>query len=62
MDGVLHWSRWHADSVDANHMQYKEMIAIIHCMEEYGTHFANRIMRVGVDNSGVAYATNKRAT
>jgi DNA (cytosine-5)-methyltransferase 1 len=62
LDGVLHWSRWHTDSVDANHMQYKEMIAIIHCMEEYGPHFANRIMRVGVDNSGVAYATNKMSS
>ena len=59
VDGVLHWSRWHPDTVTNAHIQYKELVALVHCMEEYGEHFANQIVRFGVDNSSVCYAANK---
>ena len=59
VDGVLHWSRWHPDTVTTAHIQYKELVALVHCMEEYGERFANQIVRFGVDNSSVCYASNK---
>ena len=59
VDGVLHWSRWHADTVTNAHIQYKELVALVHCMAEYGERFANQIVRFGVDNSSVCYAANK---
>ena len=59
VDGVLHWSRWLPETVTKHHIQYKELVALVHCMQEYGELLANRIVRFGVDNSGVCYAANK---
>ena len=58
-DGALHWARWHPTTVTSTHIQYKELVAICHVAEEYGHQFQNQILRCGVDNSSVAYATNK---
>ena len=57
--GVLHWSRWHADTVSNAHIQHKELVALVHCMDEYGQRYANQTMRYGVDNSSVCYAAKK---
>ena len=59
VDGTLHWSRWSHETVTQKHIQYKELVALVHCMLEYGERFSNRIVRFGVDNSSVCYAANK---
>ena len=59
LDGVLHWSKWHDSSIGTTHMQYKECVAILHCMREYGTSFSGSIVRFGCDNAGTCFAVNK---
>ena len=56
---AIHWSRWNPATVQDHHIQYKELVALAHACEEYGHLFANAVLRVGVDNSGVTYIANK---
>ena len=61
-EGVLHWSRWDARTASERHMQYKELVALVHAAEEHGAQFANRVVRFGVDNTGVCFAVNRMSS
>lgn len=56
---AIHWSRWNPGTVTRHHIQYKELVALVHACEEYGHLFSNSVLRASVDNSGVTYIANK---
>ena len=58
-EGVLHWSQLDASTVDEKHIQYKELIAVVHAAEEHGESFRNRIVRFGLDNQPDCFAVNR---
>ena len=58
--GRLHWCQPEEKELTTTHIQYREMLPVLHCAEEYGAGWKNRVVRVGVDNVADAYAINKR--
>ena len=52
----LHFCTMLDSTVTSYHIQWKEMLALVHCAAEYGPLLSHRIVRFGVDNSSVVYA------
>ena len=45
--GVSDYASVSADTVANRHIQYKELLAVVHAAEEHGDSFRNRIVRFG---------------
>ena len=59
LDGTMYYSRWKASTITDKHIQYKELVALVHVLEEHGELFSNKIVRAGCDNASVCYCANK---
>ena len=59
---ILHYSRYTDDTAADHHIGYKETLALVHIAEEYGHMFTGRILRCGVDNSGVVFSILRGST
>ena len=57
--GRVYWCSPMEDELPTTHIQYRELLPLAHAAEHLGALWANQIVRVGVDNSTVAYAMNK---
>jgi len=58
--GTLHWCQPDVSRLAADHIQYKELLPVVHAALLYGHEWANRVVRVGVDNLADCYAINKQ--
>ena len=61
-DGVLHWCTPDESALSAAHIQYRELMPIVHAAAEYGITWTNRIVRVGCDNVSDCYAVNRHSS
>ena len=52
---VMHFSRFSDDTAADEHINYKEMLALVHLAEEYGQLLTGKVLRCGVDNSSVVF-------
>ena len=59
---ILHYSRYTDDTAADYHIGYKETLALVHIAEEYGHMFTGKILRCGVDNSGVVFSILRGST
>ena len=59
---VVHFSRFEDHTAADDHIGYKETLALVHVAEEYGHLLTGKILRCGVDNSGVAFTILRGAT
>ena len=62
LGGRVYFSRWQPRTVTAKHIQYKELVAVVHASEAHGQHFRGSILRTGVDNAAVAFAINRQSS
>ena len=57
--GHLYWCTPIEDELPTTHIQYRELLPLAHAAELLGHLWTNRVVRVGVDNTTVAYAVNR---
>ena len=56
---MLHWSKLDTSTVSDMHIQFKELLAVVHAAEEHGSSFRNKIVRFGLDNQSDCFAVKK---
>ena len=57
--GKLYWCSPVEQELPETHIQFRELLPLAHAARHLGQRWTNRVVRVGVDNSTVAYAINR---
>ena len=61
-NGVLHWCTPDEGALGVTHIQFRELMPIVHAAAEYGVTWSNCIVRVGCDNVSDCYAINRHSS